>query len=380
MPRSFLTLPLELRFEIYSYCPAFTLLQLFGTSSQIREELKSRPTLIEESYGHWTERLRDNKGFRFQQDECGQAVWTNLSKRGRRNGPLVEWHMIPRGPFSIMDIWYLQRQEAALFIDRYSPFLQGDFVRSYKNRTPARLYRPAEDRISETEEGSGASSISEASEYTSPSPISETAEDNSTLLNSEAAEDTSPSQMCKTTGDSRTSSLYKRFSKSFQKLLPRGLSASISAKSLQRLQPRCLIASFKVLSKSTPPPPVPLTAIIPSDTSLVFPLDVEPRQEIYTSYEDSWEDGSIDIGDEDDPRIRSPYTPLAAPPTGLPSTSSSEPEQPTPLNRNIPIITSFFNTHHRFAPSLFLPITLITNDITVYPEDPCKSELAIRSI
>ncbi|RPA78791.1 hypothetical protein BJ508DRAFT_416381 [Ascobolus immersus RN42] len=51
--RTFLSLPLELRHEIYRHCSAFTLLVLYSTSHQLRSEiLRSRSLILEKSYAY----------------------------------------------------------------------------------------------------------------------------------------------------------------------------------------------------------------------------------------------------------------------------------------------------------------------------------------
>ncbi|RPA84434.1 hypothetical protein BJ508DRAFT_412807 [Ascobolus immersus RN42] len=47
-----LALPTELRLFIYSYCPAFTLLQLSHTSTAIKSELQSIPDIVKKSDGY----------------------------------------------------------------------------------------------------------------------------------------------------------------------------------------------------------------------------------------------------------------------------------------------------------------------------------------
>ncbi|RPA78373.1 hypothetical protein BJ508DRAFT_329315 [Ascobolus immersus RN42] len=49
--RTFLTLPLEMRLEIYRQCPSFTLLQLYQTHPQIRAELHENPSIYNRSFG-----------------------------------------------------------------------------------------------------------------------------------------------------------------------------------------------------------------------------------------------------------------------------------------------------------------------------------------
>jgi len=200
-----------------------------------------------------------------------------------------------------MEIFFLQRPEAKLFINRYSPYLQGDFVPSNENRVYSRYLQ---GEFVRSDKNFTPAKLSETAEDSSPTQISETAEDTGPSTISETVEDTSSSRTFKRIRDSSTSKLYKRISKSFHKVLPRGLSTSFSARALQKLRPPCIIASFKSLSKPAPPTPVSVTAIIPSDNSLVLPLEEEPQGKFRTL--DPCEDGSIVMDDEasDDPPTR----------------------------------------------------------------------------
>ncbi|RPA78839.1 hypothetical protein BJ508DRAFT_328869 [Ascobolus immersus RN42] len=85
-----LNLPCELRLEIYSWTPAFSLLQLSCTHPRIRAELVCRPGLFTKVYGY--EDLRDQFYHR------------------------RPWEL------QILFIHQFVREEVDLFIARYSPF------------------------------------------------------------------------------------------------------------------------------------------------------------------------------------------------------------------------------------------------------------------
>ncbi|RPA80414.1 hypothetical protein BJ508DRAFT_362603 [Ascobolus immersus RN42] len=51
-PTSLLEVPIELRFEIYSHCSTFTLLQLSQTSRTLYYEIQQRPTIFKATFGY----------------------------------------------------------------------------------------------------------------------------------------------------------------------------------------------------------------------------------------------------------------------------------------------------------------------------------------
>ncbi|RPA82839.1 hypothetical protein BJ508DRAFT_325002 [Ascobolus immersus RN42] len=50
---NFLSLPTELRLEIYTHCTAFTLLQVSHTSRILYHEVNNYPGIVERSFGYW---------------------------------------------------------------------------------------------------------------------------------------------------------------------------------------------------------------------------------------------------------------------------------------------------------------------------------------
>ncbi|RPA78244.1 hypothetical protein BJ508DRAFT_329372 [Ascobolus immersus RN42] len=103
----FMRLPLELRLDIYEFCSALTLLQLIGTSWQIRCELLTRPKLITGSFGY--RHPNDLYGLKFE-------IASHLQRIQNETFLL-----------SIEDVAKLSgKEEARYFISRHQKYILGD--------------------------------------------------------------------------------------------------------------------------------------------------------------------------------------------------------------------------------------------------------------
>ncbi|RPA78354.1 hypothetical protein BJ508DRAFT_329295 [Ascobolus immersus RN42] len=129
----FLTLPSEIRLQVYAKCTTLTLLQLAHTSSQIYQEINAEPAIIMTSRGYWRRRNcrgqpgtpRTNSCMRY----CTLAPLDTPKCTGR-----IPLHRFVHGEgLSINDVKLIYNSERLLFerhyegeVKRYFEMQQGD--------------------------------------------------------------------------------------------------------------------------------------------------------------------------------------------------------------------------------------------------------------
>ncbi|RPA82847.1 hypothetical protein BJ508DRAFT_325013 [Ascobolus immersus RN42] len=77
--RKLLSLPVELRLEIYSQCTAFSLLQLSHTCSALHHEINKYPAIIKNTYGYW-----DPKAYESRSTDSSYERWRRASAHHKR--------------------------------------------------------------------------------------------------------------------------------------------------------------------------------------------------------------------------------------------------------------------------------------------------------